>query len=68
MRHEDVQAVHDLLDGGVVVPEMDVQDVNVGSAELLQRLVHGGVEGLEVVPAVERTLLDFLIGGALIHG
>ena len=36
LHDELVQAVHDLLDGGGVVPPVQVQHVDVGGAQLLQ--------------------------------
>ena len=49
MGDEAVEGVHDLLDGGGVVPPVEVQDVDVGRAELLERRFDGEVQRLGVV-------------------
>ncbi len=46
-----VQRVHDLFDAGVVVPPVNVKNVDVRGAELLERIFDAYVEGLEAVPA-----------------
>jgi hypothetical protein len=46
---EVVEAVHDFLHGGVVVPPMHVEDVKVRCAETLQARFDGQPKRLEVV-------------------
>ena len=53
-----MEAVHDLLDVGDVVPVVDIEDVNVGRAKALEAALDGEVEGLDVVPAVVDLLGD----------
>ena len=47
-----IQAVHDLLHATGVVPPVDVEDVDVVRAELLEGVVDGVVHRLEVVADV----------------
>ena len=58
-----VEAIHKLLDVRSVVPVVQVQDVNVGSAEPLEAALDGEVEGLDVVAAVVDLLGNRLIAG-----
>lgn len=57
-----VQAVHDLFDAGGVIPPVDVEDVNIIRAELLERRFDGNVQRFGVVANVLRLLLK--LGGA----
>ena len=54
---EVMQRVHHFLDGGLKVPPVDVEDVDVVSAETSERLCDGNVHGLFVVSNVVDTLL-----------
>ena len=58
-----VEAIHKLLDVRSVVPVVQVQDVNKGSAEPLEAALDGEVEGLDVVAAVVDLLGNRLIAG-----
>ena len=44
MLNENVERVHDLFDGGGVVPPVHVENVDIGRAKLLERSFHGEVE------------------------
>ena len=55
-----MQAVHDFLNGGHVVPPVEVQYVDVVGAELLERGVDGDVQRLYVVAREVRLLGDLL--------
>lgn len=52
LRDEVMQAVHDLLDGGLVVPPMHVKEINVARTQFLQARVDGDVHGLDIVSDV----------------
>ena len=58
-----MEAVHDLLDVGDVVPVVDIEDVNVGRAKALEAALDGEVEGLDVVAAVVDLLGNRIIAG-----
>ena len=60
LRDEIMEAVHDFLDGAVVVPEVYVEDVDVARAKLAQGVVDGDVHRLDIVPHVCRLLRDLL--------
>lgn len=53
-----MQAVHELLDGRGPVPPMDVEDVDVRRAELLQASLDTEFHGLGAVAQQVRLLLD----------
>ena len=61
---EIMQPVHHLLHGGVQVPVVEVQDVDVGRAELLERRFDGEVQRLGVV-AYELAFLRDIFRGLL---
>ena len=59
-----MEAVHHLLDVGDVVPEVDVEDVDVGRAEPLETALDGEHERLGVVAGVVDLLLEGVISPA----
>ena len=68
-RDEVVKAVHNFFDGGLVVPPMDVEDVNVVCAEFLEAGCHAEMKRLEVIACVVDLLLSsvraLIVGGVL---
>ena len=66
-----MEAVHDLLDGGGVIPPVDVQDVDVVSAELLQGRLDRHDHGLGTVSGIVNFLTEgfrlstLVVGGVL---
>ena len=50
MLNENVERVHNLFDGGGVIPPVYVEKVNVRRAQLFERGFHGDVKGLSVIP------------------
>ena len=48
--NEYVERVHDLFDGGSVVPPVYIEKVNIRRAQLLERRFHGDVQGFGAVP------------------
>ena len=61
---EVVATVHHLLDIGDIVPEVDVENVDVGGAEAFEAALHGEVERLDVVAGVVDLLLEGFIDAA----
>ena len=55
-----VEAVDDLLDAGIVIPPVNVQNVDVVRTQLLQGRLHGDVERLHIVTREAGVLLDVL--------
>ena len=49
-----VESIDDLLDGGIPVPEVEVEDVDVVGLEVLQGRVYGVTQGLGAVAGVGR--------------
>lgn len=60
-----MQTIHDLLDGRVPVPPMDIKDVDVRGAELLQAVFKTDVHRLDTVPSIV-CLLNDLSGGTFV--
>ncbi len=50
--NENVERVHDLFNGGGVVPALHVENVDLGRAQLFERGFHGDVKGLGAVPRI----------------
>jgi hypothetical protein len=44
LKHDLVQTIHNFLDARVVVPHVDIQNINVIRAEVLQRRLEGEPE------------------------
>ena len=65
---EVVEAVHDLLDVGRVVPVVDVQNINIVRAEALQAVLHREHEGLDVIARVVDLLFESVIAPTEIVG
>jgi hypothetical protein len=55
-----VERVHDLFNRGRVVPPVQVEDVDIGSAQLFERGFHGDMKGLCVVPRIVHHVRDIL--------
>jgi hypothetical protein len=53
-----MKAIHDLLDTGIIVPPVNIQDINVCCSQLLQAGVDAGVHRLDVVTSVIDLVLD----------
>ena len=67
---EDVQSLHHLLNAGVPVPGMHVEEVDIVGTKLLERRVEGYMHGLDVVAHVhdflcDRLVLRLVVGGVL---
>jgi hypothetical protein len=65
-----VQALHDLLDAGLPIPPVHVQQVNIARAEVLQRRFNRDVHRLDVVSSVVNLLSygrieTLVVGGVL---
>ena len=58
---EVVETIHNLLDVSRVVPEVDVEEVDVVCAEALEALLNGEHERLDVVAGVVHLLLEGII-------
>ena len=67
-RHERMQSIHDFFDRRCVVPEMDVENVDVSRTETLKAILHGELERLDVVPAIVNPLREGLIAQARVVG
>lgn len=52
-----VKAPHHLFDACLIVPPVDVEEVDEVGTEFLERRVDGGVKGLDAVAGKERPLL-----------
>ena len=63
-----MQTIHDLLHTARVVPPMNVEDVNIISAELLQARINAIAHRLEIVTRVENLLLDGRIVTPVVDG
>ena len=59
LHDEVVQAVHNLFDARVIIPPVQVEDVDVVRAQLLQRAVQGHIHRLEIV--ADKTCLLLLV-------
>lgn len=59
LRDERVQAVHDLFDAGHIVPPVEVEDVDVVGAQLLEGCLEGVVQGFGAATDVRGLLLPF---------
>lgn len=59
--HQIMQTVHDLLDGGAIVPKVHVQYVDVRGSKLAQGVFDCDVHGLEIVAHVVGPYLDRLV-------
>jgi hypothetical protein len=57
---ECVQRVHNLLDGRGVIPPVHVENVEIRSAQLLERSFYGHIEGLGVVTRVVDLVSDIV--------
>lgn len=55
-----VEGVHKLFNSSRVVPPMNIEDVDVIRAKLLERVLDRDVQGLGVVPQKLRLLRNFL--------
>ena len=65
-----MKPVHNLLDARVVVPPVNVENIDVTSAKLLQRSLHGEVERLDAVAnetcfVLHAGVTTFIVGGIL---
>ena len=67
-RHESMQSIHDFFDRRCVVPEMDVENVDVSRTETLKAILHGELERLDVVSAIVNLLRKGLIAKARVVG
>jgi hypothetical protein len=56
-----MQGIHDLLDGGIVVPPMNVQDIDIGGPEFLEAGVDRNVHAFGIVPYVVDLELNVLV-------
>ena len=56
-----MEVIHDFLDRGVEVPEMNVEDVNVRCAEFLQTCFDAELETFSVVANIVGLDLDILV-------
>ena len=65
---EIVQPVHHLLHGGVQVPVVEVQDVDIRRPQLLQARLNAELEALEVVADVVDALLQLRVSGPEVVG
>ena len=59
-----MQAVHDLFDGCMQVPVVEVQDVDIRRPQLLKARLNAELEILEVVTNVVHALLERLVPGS----
>lgn len=46
-----MKRVHHLLDAGVVIPPMNVKDIDIRRAQLLERVFDAQMERLQTIPA-----------------
>ena len=47
-----MKAVHHLFDASGIVPPVNIEQINIGRAELLEGILDGDVKGLDVVAVV----------------
>lgn len=66
--NEDVEAVHDFLDGCLPIPPMDVEDINVRSLQFLQAGFHAEVHRFHIVSCIHSFLLDPRLSTHVIRG
>ena len=59
--HKGVEGAHHLFDAGAEIPEMDVQEIDVGGAKLMKRCVYGEVHRFCAVACVKRFLSDGVV-------
>ncbi len=63
-----MERVHDLFDGGGVVPPVHVKKVNIRRAQLFERGFHGDVKGLGAIPRIVHHVGDIPLFPALVVG
>lgn len=63
-----MESIHDFLDAGVEIPEMNIKDIDVRSSQLFQAAVDTDVHRLDIVSSIMDLLLDSLVSVNIIHG
>lgn len=62
-----MESVHDLLDAGVEIPKMNIQDIDVRGSQLFKAGVDTNMHGLHIVASIVNLLLDSLISVNIIY-
>lgn len=62
-----MESVHDLLDAGVIIPEMNIEDIDVRGSQLLKAGVNTNMHGLDIVASILNLLLDSLVSANIIY-
>jgi hypothetical protein len=66
LHDEIVQAIHHFLDPGRPVPPVEVQNVDVGGAQLLQAGFDADVHGLDAVSDIKHLLRDGVVSALVV--
>ena len=56
--NEHVEAIHHFFDGGLPVPPVDVENIDIRRPEVLQACLQAEMHRLEIVPRVHHLLSD----------
>ncbi len=72
LKNEGVQRIHNLLDGGAVVPPVHVEYIDIRGAELVERCIHRHTKGFGMIPSIVNLVGDFvlasLVAGCILAG
>ena len=59
--NERVEAIHHLFDGGLPIPPVDVENIDIRRPEVLQACLQAEMHRLDIVPRVHHLLSDVVV-------
>ena len=65
LNDECMQGIHDFLDGGIIIPPMHIENVDIGSAQLLEGFFYGNMERFVVVTRIIHFVCDMALSSLI---
>lgn len=62
---ECMQGIHDFLDGGSIIPPVHIENVDIGSAQLLEGFFYGHMERFVVVTRIIDFVRDVVLASLI---
>lgn len=62
---ECMQGIHDFLDGGTIIPPVHIENVDIGSAQLLEGFFYGHMERFVVVTRIINFVRDVVLASLI---
>ena len=62
-----METIHDFFYGGIPVPPMDIENIDIVGPQFLERRLEGDVQGLQVIPDIRRLLFDTVVASLVVR-